>query len=86
MPVVVCSDGQRSVGLVVEQIIDVVTETLNMSQVGAAPGVLGTAVLQGRATDLLDLPVAARHAGVPFVRTVDLSLKASEEVDSHAAV
>ena len=86
LPVVVCSDGQRSVGLVVEQIIDVVTETLTVSDVGAAPGVLGTAVLQGRATDLLDLPVAARYAGVPFVRTVDLSLSASEEAQSHATV
>jgi two-component system chemotaxis sensor kinase CheA len=86
LPVVVCSDGQRSVGLVVEQIIDVVTEVVTLSEVGAAPGVLGTAVLQGRATDLLDLPVAARYAGVPFARTVDLSLMASEEVDSHATV
>jgi two-component system chemotaxis sensor kinase CheA len=86
LPVVVCGDGQHSVGLVVDQIIDVVTEVVSVSEVGVAPGVLGTAVLQGRATDLLDLPVAARCAGVPFVRTVDLSMGASEEAQSHATV
>jgi two-component system chemotaxis sensor kinase CheA len=76
LPVVVCSDGARSVGLVADQVVDVVEEVVNVSTIGAAPGVLGTAVVQGRATDFLDLAVAAELAGVPFRRTVDLSLGA----------
>ncbi|MGD0810660.1 MAG: chemotaxis protein CheW, partial [Acidimicrobiales bacterium] len=85
LPVIVCSDGQHSVGLIAQRIIDVVTEVVHLSAVGKAPGVLGTAVLQGRATDMLDLPVAAWHAGVPFPRTVDLSAEASEEMNANAA-
>jgi two-component system chemotaxis sensor kinase CheA len=88
LPVVVCSDGRHSVGLVAEQILDVVEEVVSMSEVGAASGVLGTAIVQGRATDLLDLPIAAQYAGVPFERTLDLAmgteLRADEEVGANA--
>ena len=81
LPVVVCSDGRHSVGLVAEQILDVVEEVVSLSDIGAAPGVLGTAIIQGHATDLLDLPAAAQYAGVPFERTVDLAEGAELPVD-----
>jgi len=88
LPVVVCTDGAKSVGLVADEILDVVDEVVHMSEVGAAPGVLGTAVLQGFATDLLDLPVAAQYAGVPFRRALDLAsgtaVGAEEEVGANA--
>jgi two-component system chemotaxis sensor kinase CheA len=74
LPVVVCSDGERSVGLVAEQILDVVEEVVNVDAIGAAQGVLGTAVVQGRATDFLDLLTAAEYAGVVFRPSLDLSL------------
>ena len=74
LPIVVCSDGQRSVGLVAEQILDVVEEIITLSEIGTAHGVLGTAVVQGHATDFLDLAVAASYGGVAFRRTVDLAL------------
>jgi two-component system, chemotaxis family, sensor kinase CheA len=74
LPIVVCSDGRRSVGLVAEQILDVVEEVVSLSDIGTAHGVLGTAVVQGRATDFLDLAVAASYAGVVFSKTVDLAL------------
>ena len=74
LPVVVCSDGERSVGLVAEQILDVVEEVVNMDAIGAAQGVLGTAVVQGRATDFLDLLTAAEYAGIVFRPPLDLSL------------
>ena len=76
LPVVVCSDGRHSVGLVAEQVLDVVEEVVTTSDVGAASGVLGTAIVQGHATDLLDLPAAAQYAGVPFERTLDLAIGA----------
>lgn len=74
LPVVVCSDGERSVGLVAEQILDVVEEVVKVDAIGAAQGVLGTAVVQGRATDFLDLLTAAEYAGVVFRPPLDLSL------------
>jgi two-component system chemotaxis sensor kinase CheA len=77
LPVVVCSDGRRSVGIVADQILDVIEEAVRPNQVGAAPAMLGTVVVQGRATDLLDVQVAASYAGVALERgTLDLAFGA----------
>ena len=54
--VVVASDRGRDVGLVVDSILDIVTETPELQDLGNRPGILGTAVLQHRVTDLLDIP------------------------------
>jgi hypothetical protein len=70
---------------VAEQIVDVVREAVHVSPVGVAPGVLGTAVLQDRATDLLDLPEVARRAGVAFAPNLELSALGAEEVAGDAA-
>lgn len=62
-----------------------VSEAVHVSPVGVAPGVLGTAVLQDRATDLLDLPEVARHAGVAFAPNLEPSALGAEEVAGNAA-
>jgi two-component system chemotaxis sensor kinase CheA len=43
------------VGLVVDRIIDVVDEVITLEDAHARAGVLGSAVLEGRVTELLDL-------------------------------
>jgi two-component system chemotaxis sensor kinase CheA len=63
--VVVYSEGGRSIGLVVDCILDIVQETLTINREVGRDGVLGSAVVQQRVTDLLDVQ------GV--VRTVDPS-------------
>ncbi|MGN6331595.1 MAG: chemotaxis protein CheW [Motilibacteraceae bacterium] len=55
LPVVVHGTGADAVGLVVEEILDIAEEHLVLSDVGRAAGVLGSAVVQGRVTDLLDV-------------------------------
>jgi two-component system chemotaxis sensor kinase CheA len=65
LQVVVYSEGGRSIGLVVDRILDIVEETLTISREVGRDGVLGSAVVQQRVTDLLDVQ------GV--VRTVDPS-------------
>lgn len=55
LPVVVHGTGADAVGLVVEEILDIAEEHLALSDVGRSPGVLGSAVVQGRVTDLLDV-------------------------------
>jgi two-component system, chemotaxis family, sensor kinase CheA len=53
--VIVFNDGDRSVGMVVDQILDVVEETVTARQKSTRKGLLGSAVVNRRVTDLLDL-------------------------------
>jgi two-component system chemotaxis sensor kinase CheA len=53
--VVVFNDGDRSVGLVVDQILDVAEEAVTVRQKSARKGLLGSAVVGKRVTDFLDL-------------------------------
>ena len=45
----------RSMGLVVDEIVDVVEDRLAMELTGDRPGLLGTAVINGAATDVIDI-------------------------------
>ncbi|MGO8933699.1 MAG: chemotaxis protein CheW [Terracidiphilus sp.] len=53
--VIVFNDGDRSVGVVVDQILDVMEETVMVRQKSTRKGLLGSAVVGKRVTDLLDL-------------------------------
>ena len=53
-PVLVFSDGNRVMGLMVDEIIDVVEDFLQVELSTDQHGFLGTAIVQGRATDILD--------------------------------
>jgi two-component system chemotaxis sensor kinase CheA len=61
-PLLVFSDDGRSMGLVVDEIIDIVEDRLNIQVASERPGVLGSAVIKGRATEVIDvghfLPIA----------------------------
>src|SRR5579872_2058561 len=52
--VLVFNDGDRTMGLMVDEIVDVVEDRLNIELSGARPGVLGTGVINGHATDVID--------------------------------
>lgn len=54
-PVLVFSQGSVVVGLAVDAILDIVEETLDIQLGGQAPGVLGTAVLKGKSTEIVDV-------------------------------
>jgi two-component system chemotaxis sensor kinase CheA len=64
--VVVCAVGGRRVGLVVGRILDVVEEAVGTRSPAARPGVLFTAVVQGRATEFLDVDAIVRAADAEF--------------------
>jgi two-component system, chemotaxis family, sensor kinase CheA len=53
--VVVYTERGKSVGLVVEEILDFVDEVVRIDDQGRGGGLLGVAVIQGRVTDLLDV-------------------------------
>ena len=66
LQVVVYSEGGRSVGLVVAKISDIVHEELTVQRSAARDGILGSAVIQERVTDLLDVPSIIRAADPTF--------------------
>ena len=53
--VVVHESGAHRVGIVIDRVLDVVETSVVCSDVGRRPGVLGSAVIQDRVTDLVDL-------------------------------
>jgi two-component system, chemotaxis family, sensor kinase CheA len=80
-PILVFSDRGRSMGLVVDEIVDIVEDKLNIEVSSDRPGVLGYAVVKGNATEILDvghfLPQAFAdwfrrrdYAGARLARTV----------------
>ena len=54
-PVIVFTDRDRSMGLVVDDIVDIVEQALDVELTGEKQGVLGTAVVAGKATDIIDV-------------------------------
>ena len=63
MQVVVCRSGGTEFGLVVEEIVDILEETLLESEGTDRANLLGSAVVGGRVTDFLDLDAVAQWAG-----------------------
>jgi two-component system chemotaxis sensor kinase CheA len=83
-PLVVFSDGDRTMGLAVREIVDIVDETLVVELPSEGPDLIGTAVIRGRATELVDVahyltlahddwtrPAAAPASGTRSVLLVD---------------
>jgi two-component system, chemotaxis family, sensor kinase CheA len=54
-PILVFSDHGRSMGLVVDEIVDIVEDRLNIEVSSERPGVLGYAVVKGNATEIIDI-------------------------------
>ncbi len=54
-PLLVFSDGARSMALVVDEIIDIVEDRLAIQVQSGVAGVLGSAVIKGQATEIIDI-------------------------------
>jgi two-component system chemotaxis sensor kinase CheA len=55
LPMLVFSDAGRSMGLVVDEIIDIVEDKLDIQVGSERLGILGSAVIKGRATEVVDI-------------------------------
>lgn len=53
-PVLVFSDRERSMGLVVDEIVDIVEARLKVELKADVPGLIGTAIIGDKATDIID--------------------------------
>lgn len=65
VPVVVYDAGHSSLGLVVEEIIDIVEEAVDVQHRSDRPGILGSAVLRERVTDVVDMDALIARCCVP---------------------
>jgi len=54
-PILVFADDGRSMGLVVDEIIDIVEEHLSIEVASTQDGILGSAVVKGQATEVIDV-------------------------------
>jgi two-component system chemotaxis sensor kinase CheA len=54
-PLLVFSDGARSMALVVDEIVDIVEDRLDIQVAGGTAGVLGSAIIKGQATEIIDV-------------------------------
>lgn len=52
--IVVFSEEGRSMGLVVDEIIDIVDDVLHIEISATQPGIVGSAIIDGKATDVID--------------------------------
>jgi two-component system chemotaxis sensor kinase CheA len=77
--VVVYAGEGRSIGLVVDRILDIVEENLVIQSDSARTGVLGSAVIQKRVTDILDVPglIAAAESNGLLAAAVPEELRAA---------
>jgi len=75
MQAVVFTKNDRSVGLIVERIIDIVEEAVTVKRGANRTGVLGTIVVQDRVTDLLDVGNVVQAADPSFlIETKEVAL------------
>jgi len=62
-PILVFTDGERSMGLIVDEIVDIVEEKLNIELASDVTGVIGSAVVAGKATGVID---TSHYLGLAF--------------------
>ena len=76
-PVLVFADESRSMGLIVDEIIDITEEHINVQLEGGKGGLLGSAIIEDRATDVVDVAYYLQdnnrswfknHADTPFTQ------------------
>ncbi len=53
-PILVFSDHERSMGLIVDEIIDIIEDQVEVNVAAHHPGCLGSAIIAGKATDIID--------------------------------
>ena len=66
VPVIVFTDGDRSLGIMVDQIVDIVEDAVAVRQPGKVRGLLGSAVVGKFVTDFLDVRAVVQAAAVEW--------------------
>jgi two-component system, chemotaxis family, sensor kinase CheA len=67
-PVLVFAEGERSIGVAVDEIIDIIETTYSVDLRSDRPGILGSAIIAGKSTDLIDISYHLSQAGADWFR------------------
>jgi two-component system chemotaxis sensor kinase CheA len=62
LQVLVCNDEGRTIGIVVERILDIVEDRAEVKSPATREGILCAVVINDRVTELIDIPVIQRIA------------------------
>ena len=80
-PVLVLTQAGQSVGLMVDEIIDIIEDEVTIDIAAAEPGVVGTAIVQNKATEILD---ASHYLAMVFrERLVSVQIESSGADELH---
>ena len=66
---IVFQEGERSIGVVVDQIVDIIEEAIGVRQPSTRSGLLGSAVVGSKVVDFLDLHAVLRSSGEDWSRS-----------------
>jgi two-component system chemotaxis sensor kinase CheA len=77
-PLLVFSDGSRSMALLVDDIVDIVEERLDIEAASASPGVLGSAIIKGQATEIVDVGHFVPEAFADWFRGTERPVRAAK--------
>jgi two-component system chemotaxis sensor kinase CheA len=83
-PVLVFSDKGQSMGIVVDEIVDITEEFVDVQTGVSQPGVLGSAIITGKATDVVDIGYFLNSLGTQWFKDHDDSPYGSAQ-DTQAA-
>ena len=86
-PVLVVNNGTRVVGIGVDRVLDITEDVLNVTIGDDTPGVLGTAVLGGKATEVIDIGYFLSQADRDWAGEMDGRAKEPKSLllfESHA--
>ena len=78
-PVLVFQDGDHSMGLMVDQIVDIVEARLNVELGAEIPGRIGSAVVAGQATEIIDTGYFLRQAYADWFGSTDRDQKGGSQ-------
>lgn len=60
--IIVFADGDNRIGMIVDEIVDIVEDEMRIRHASNRPGILGSAVIGGQVTDVLDLQSVIQSA------------------------
>ena len=71
LPVLVCHNEGSTVGIIVERILDIVEDAAEVRYPSSRTGVLYSAVVSGRVTELIDIPAILHSSGMKLSEQID---------------
>ncbi|MCC6203163.1 MAG: chemotaxis protein CheW, partial [Gammaproteobacteria bacterium] len=74
-PLLVFADGARAMALVVDEIVDIVDDHLDIQIASSSPGVIGSAIIRGQATEIIDVGHFVPLAFADWFRGVETAIE-----------